>query len=407
MAWQDRLREAAYTAPDGTRASFAYEDVRRIIEKKTTSFEFPDADGTFVQDLGTTGRRYPLRLFFWGEDYDQEAEAFEALLTQRGAGKLDHPIYGSVDVVPFGQITRRDDLKTAANQAVIELTFWETTGLVYPTAQADPGGAVAASVSEFNDAAAGEFEETADVSTVGKRLPLKNLYSRFLEQTASILESVAGAEGGVESRFDTIKTSIDNGLDVLVNDPLTLAYQTALFIQEPGRAASEITTTLESYGELIGLIVDAVNGPDTPNSLRLEDLYGQAYVTGSIVAAANSDFATKTEAIGAAETILGQFSDLVAWRDAEFDRLNEIDTGEAYQKLLASVTTTAGFLVELSFSLKQERRIVLDRARTVIDLTAELYGEVDEQFDFFITSNNLSGDEYFELPAGREIVYYV
>jgi len=61
----------------------------------------------------------------------------------------------------------------------------------------------------------------------------------------------------------------------------------------------------------------------------------------------------------------------------------------------------------LSFSLKQERSIVLDRARTIVDISAELYGEVDAQLDFLINSNNLSGSEILEVPKGREIVYYV
>ena len=72
MAWQDRVKEAAYTSPGGTRTPFLYEDVRMSIEKKTTGFDFPDADGTLVQDLGHTGRRYPLRMFFSGDDYDLE-----------------------------------------------------------------------------------------------------------------------------------------------------------------------------------------------------------------------------------------------------------------------------------------------------------------------------------------------
>ena len=52
MAWQDRIVEAAYTSPSGERLTFDYENVSKSVEKKTTAFEFPDADGTFVQDLG-------------------------------------------------------------------------------------------------------------------------------------------------------------------------------------------------------------------------------------------------------------------------------------------------------------------------------------------------------------------
>ena len=71
------------------------------------------------------------------------------------------------------------------------------------------------------------------------------------------------------------------------------------------------------------------------------------------------------------------------------------------------VAIAAGFLVEISFTLKQEFRITLDRPRTIIDLAAELYGEVDGQLDFLISSNNLTGSEILDLPRGREIVYYV
>lgn len=84
-----------------------------------------------------------------------------------------------------------------------------------------------------------------------------------------------------------------------------------------------------------------------------------------------------------------------------------VDTGESYRALQNASALAVGFLVELSFTLAQEHRIILDRPRTLIDLVAELYGEIDPQLDFFINTNDLSGDEIIELPAGREIVFYV
>ena len=166
MAWTDRIREAAYTPPEGGRIVFTYENVSKLVDKKTTAFEFPDAEGTFVQDLGRSGRRYPLRVIFWGEDYDLESDAFEAALLQRGTGKLEHPIYGTVDVVPFGTIRRRDDLKTAANQAIIELTFWETIGLIYPTVQDNPAASVTTAIEEYNTAASIEFDDVIDIAPI-------------------------------------------------------------------------------------------------------------------------------------------------------------------------------------------------------------------------------------------------
>lgn len=84
-----------------------------------------------------------------------------------------------------------------------------------------------------------------------------------------------------------------------------------------------------------------------------------------------------------------------------------VDTGEIYQALENSVALAAGFLVESSFTLIEERTLVLGKSRTFVDLVAELYGELDEQFDFFITTNDLSGDELVELPIGKEVLFYI
>jgi hypothetical protein len=126
-----------------------------------------------------------------------------------------------------------------------------------------------------------------------------------------------------------------------------------------------------------------------------------------VVSAVNAQFETKAAALTAAESILGQLSNVEAWREQNYAALAAVDTGEAYQRLQEAVALTAGFLVGISFSLKQERTVVLDRARTIVDLSAELYGSIDDQLDFLISSNSLTGSEILELPEGRRIVYYV
>lgn len=414
MAWNDRIREAAYTSPGGDRITFAYENVRKTVDKKTTGFEFPDANGTFVQDLGHTGRRYPLRVFFWGDDYDQEADQFEAALLERGTGRLEHPIYGTVDVVPFGTITRRDDLKTAANQAVVEVTFWETIGLVYPAAQTDPASAVLTAVDEYNEAVAAEFEDVTSLDSAVEQASFKNSYEALLDSARSGLQTVADAQESVQKQFDAIYDSINEGIDVLIAQPLTLAFQTTQLLQSPARALTNIQARLDAYGDLAnsiisgdGAVVSPGNDSTNSNQFHTNDLYASTYVTGSVVSVINNEFTTKTEALEAAELVLAQLDDVTNWRDDNFQSLEEVDTGAAYQQLQEAVALTAGFLVEISFSLKQERRIVLDRNRTIIDLAAELYGSVDDQLDFLINSNNLTGSEILELPRGREIVYYV
>lgn len=390
---------------------FDYENVSRSTEKKTTAFDFPDADGTYVQDLGRSGRQYPLRMFFWGPDYDLEADAFESLLLERGTGVLEHPIYGTVDVVPFGSIKRRDDLKTAANQAVLEVTFWETIGLIYPTAQGDPASSVLSAVEAFNASQAEQFASQAELESITDQANFKGSYQNLLDAAEAGLASVAAVQDNVRQQFETIDASINAGIDALIADPLSLAFQTTQLIQAPARAAASISDRLSAYGNLLSSITSGDGASSTStrqrNRFLARDLYGSGSVTGSVLSVVNNQFETKTAALEAAETVLEQFDQVAAWRDDNYRALEAIDTGEAYQKLQEAVALTAGFLVSISFSLKQERRITLGRARTIIDLSAELYGEVDGQLDFLIASNSLTGSEILELPKGREIVYYV
>lgn len=414
MAWQNRLREAAYTTPSGIRLTFLYENVRQSFAKKTTAFNFPDVDGTFIQDNGKTGRRIPLRLIFSGDDYDLEATTFEEGLAEKGPGKLEHPIYGVVDVVPFGSISRRDDLKTAGNQAIIEVTFWETIGILFPSAQTDPAAEVLSAVEDFNEAVSEQLEEVLDIDTAVEEATFKASYQNVFDRATAGLRAIAETQEDVQRIFDAVVDSINTGINTLVKEPLTLATQTTIMLEAPARARELITARLDAYKNLIDSLIDVpgsirIPGNDSQeaNAFQTDDLFVSTSVMGAITSVVNNQFETKPEALAAAEAILDLADDVTVWRDANYESLSEVDTGTAYQQFQQAVALTAGFLVQISFSLKQERSIILVRARTIIDLAGELYGEIDDRLDFLIESNNLTGSEILELPKGKEIVYYI
>lgn len=410
--WQDRLRKAFYVSPSGEKLPFLYENVKQTQTLRGSSFEFPDADGTFVQRIGNSGRRFPLRIILSGSDYDIQAGKFNKALLESGVGSLEHPIYGVIKVIPLGELERIDNLKTAANQAIFEVTFFETTGLLYPTSQKDGVNETKEAVDDYNEAESEALEDNTILDTANDRANFLNDYNNAKAAFTTQLSKIAAETEEVEKQFNAINDSINNGIDELIADPLLLGFQTVLLIQSPARAASLILDRLDAYTSLVGLIVGkepAIAGLDNSasNSFHNDDLYCSAYITGQVVSVINNQFQTKSDAIAAADVILTNFDNYTAWHDDNFESLNELDTSAAYQNLLKAVSLAAGFLVQISFSLKQERKIILDRNRSIIDLTYELYGEVDLNLDFFINSNNLTGDEILELPKGKEIVFYV
>ena len=413
MAWTDRLKEAVYISPSGVALRFDFEDVSRNFDKRTTAFETSGKDGTYIQDSGRGGRRFPMKIFLSGANYDLEANAFEEALGERGRGKLQHPLDGTFDVVPFGTISRLDALVTAGNQAIITVVFWETTDL-FPTTQGDAGAALVASLDSFNQSMAAELAEDLDLGSAVEETTFIDEYEAILARVEDAMRPIAETQEDVRVKFEAVSSSISRGIDVLIDEPLALARQTLLLVQLPGQAATSITARLDGYNNLfqdllerVGIQEKSDSDSRSSNRFHTADMYASGFVTGSVVSVLSHTFQTKPEALGAAEVILDQFAELVAWRDDNYASLEEVDTGESYQALQETVALTAGFLVDLSFSLKQERRITLTRGRSIIDLVAELYGEVDSQLDFFINSNNLTGSEILQVPAGREVVFYV
>lgn len=397
---------------------FTYEDVSSEVEKRTATFQFPGVDGTYVQDNGQSERRFPLRCIFVGADCDQEAGAFEALLLERGAGVLEHPLYGKQNVVPFGTISRRDDLTSGANQSVLEVVFWSTVGAIYPSSGFSAKGQLIQSLGKSSEALSRSFSKGMRLQTEARRSASKLSVREALRNVQGALGKVAAATDAVSREFRRIQGEINFGLDVLIGQPLLLARQMLALVTAPARALAGILSRLDAYANLLDRMVgSSVASPADEsiipalrvrraNDFQVASLVGSAAIQGSVTSVTENVFTAKPQALAAAEEVIAQAAALTAWSDLRYDDLAEIDVGEGYQALQETVALAVGFLIEISFSLVPERSIVLDRPRNILELSAEIYGVVDERLDFLIDTNHLTGSGILELPRGRRIVYY-
>lgn len=430
MPWQDRLRTAAYTSPSGTRIPFDYQDVSRTTPKRTTAFSFRGINDNYIQDNGYGSRQYGLRCFFWGDDHDRDATAFEAMLLEKGVGQLEHPFYGTFDVVPFGSIERRDDLVTAANQSVVECVFWTTTGVVYPTSQRSPKNEVHAAIEDYKVAQSESYGDTMEVATVADQKSLRGTVESGIAKADEFLSVPSGTLSEATKEFRSWQNLITRGINALVGNPALLAQQVVNMLLSPARAAVGIQNHITSYTRFLeSVFTSAAATPSAQpcacenpkrqvrmaNDFRTMDLHAQAALVAMALAAIETEYRTKPEALSVAEAILAQFAAVAAWREQGYAtlslpqygaRLDATDDGIAWQQTTRTVTLCAGFLVDISFTLTEERVVTLDRPRTIIDLAGELYGSIDDRLDFLIATNDLTGSEILELPRGARIVWY-
>lgn len=436
--WRSRLREAAYKSPKGTRIKFQYVDLSREFELRGTAFEFPQVNDAYVQRKGFGPRKYPLLCYFSGRDCDRVATAFEAALCESGQGVLEHPLYGPIrNVVPFGNVQRTDALGTAANQTTVQVTFWTTTGAVYPNADPASQNEILLQLGNFNVEAAQAFQRRMNLSKAAYRAGVIATIKGFLKKVSAAMSAVSSSVTAIRRQMQDIEDALNFGMDVLIGQPLLLAQQISNLIQAPGRAIAGIGSRLDAYNRLLTDIAgsdQALPGEafasgtalldrreTVANDFHTTDLFVENAVAGSIIAStarpasgAPATFRSRAEAIAAADAIAAQFDQVVALRDAGFTTLSGIadvsasrlDTGENLQALQEAAALAIGFLVQTSFGLKPSRETVMDRNRTLIDLSAELHGVVDEKLDLLIDTNNLSGDEILELPLGTRIAYF-
>jgi hypothetical protein len=142
------IQEARYTSPSGKETDFSWETGKRDTELKTGVYTFPGRDGAHVQHQGAGARTFPLVCIFSGDDCMEKADDFEAMLIERGIAELQHPIYGTVKVVPTGHIDRADDPVSKLGESTVTITFTETI--------------TSEEAAELNEVAAKEIEEKYD-----------------------------------------------------------------------------------------------------------------------------------------------------------------------------------------------------------------------------------------------------
>ncbi len=412
--WQGRLGEASYTAPvSGRVLSFEYQDVSKLFVKHTAGYDFVNADGTFVQELGRSGRRVPLRIFFSGEDNDLLADVFDEMLAEHGVGTLHHPRYGSIQVIPFGDIARQDPLVTGTNQTIFNITFWETNELLFPLDSDSPGDQTQAAVDALLAANPQAFADTLGVPSVVEASALDDAIRTISTFGKNSLAGISGTVAVIERRVAAIDNAIQTAIDTLVGTPLTLAFQVGQMLTLPARSTALIADRLVAYSTLLvtlttgGTVFTPGIDSKNRNAFRNIDMQSSVLLAGMVTVVLDADFTTRSEAIAAADTLLDVFEQWEVWRDNNLSSLDEIDTGEQYDNTRLAVLLAAGFLVALSFLLKQERSIVTVRPRSPLDLEAELYGTAETNLDFLILSNNFVGLEILEVPAGRRVVYFV
>ena len=391
MAWNEEIKEAAYTSPSGKRQVFIFETVSRETDLKTAAYTFPEMDGQEIQSLGVGGRRFPFTCIFSGENCLREADAFEELLKERGVGILEHPTYGQVNVVPTGTIKRSDDLISKLNESTIEITFAETITLKsLPDSSVLGSDQIEEVIASFDDAAAEEFESLIEADDITDKLQLNSVADTqkksIFKDMNSFTDSLGEAADDIRQKTKDAQATINQltkKADSLVNNAASFARALLQMARLPSKAACRAMQKVTGYMTIITSIVNnAKKDPVGIKAIKNQFAVTNVAWSGMLAALSSGVSLTAEEQKGANVPTSGgndgssgggqvadgamksraEVMEVVSQIEEAFlsyknycDKITAtnsfVDCSDTYEKLLDIVVLSEKLLIENSFSL--------------------------------------------------------
>lgn len=426
LDFMDRLRQGSFISPETTTEQiFQVDSLQKRGGKKYSNLEIVDSDESVTFDRGNLTDRYPMSLYFIGDDFDTQLTDFEKLLkehySQDFPGFLRHPLWGDIDIFPTSW-TISTELKDGVGVGRIQVEYIEVFPRKYPESDLDNSDIAS---GDLDDMAETNFAERMVTNTVAAA---KNIKGK-IEAVVNIISSATEIVEDIENTITDIQSEIDSLIDDVGGNITELLFATQRLIRLPGRVVDSTMNKINTYKDMITDIIGGVSGETGQggtgsateetnkdnkknNAVLMEAFAG--YAVGCLAEAAiYTNFDVRTNTIEAIEIIndsIDEYNAAMAAIYPDDDNIENNYSGDHnFQSLLYDVIARVNqLLLDQTFDLKAEKKFILTEKSDALNLCYKYYNAVDEEtMQYFIDTNKSVHDEFLEIPAGREIVIYI
>lgn len=385
--------------------------------KKSTTKKIQDVSDTF-KDLGMGGKDLSLKFFFIGEKHVEDSLNFEKALCERGKSSLKIPYRDAftVNVIDF---ETSNDLKIV-NQTVITVNFHQTAQTKFPTAQTAKKKAIV-KLSNLQTIKLSENIEktTKSLQTEARKTNFIKSFSNALEKVNAVLTDINDIS--VKSIMADIL-----GQDILSNAGTITNQLHVLF-----RRTSQVSKKISNFGKfdlsgnnsVLGVLSNLLNSlkskrgkyssaADVDNFV-IDKTFGDLIILAQAETTTESDFATRKDAVSAATELKKTFDDWQNWADDEQSQMTDLSTALTDDNGLRDIVNSAtNAIIEDSYNLKVEKKIILTESEAIYNLAYKYYAEdfaqnPEDTVNYLIQTNNFTDDKFFYLERGQTIKIYV
>jgi hypothetical protein len=407
MSWVDRIQDPfTISTGSGRTFTFAWRNASRQVEFNYVEFEFPNLPGTLVQRGEVKGTRYPIEIYFQGDDHLDEAERFRAAASDKRPWTISHPFYGTITAHP---ISLNFD-NTQLNVTKITGTLLETITQDNPKSVIIPADKI-----KFNH---GELKTTFGISFV------TDIPSPGTKEKNSLIKNVGEAYNQVKNRIsDTLDAeeyfnafNEANAAILEATDfPLECITKVQAIINQPFQFSDSVKNRVNMLVSQFNRLRESVETITGKNDKKIyENNQGITVSAACAAAVTDPDYENSNDVVSIIDIITNIFDNYLE----DLDGLQSDNGGdpESYIPDAASlralndiVNFTLSNLYDIALNSKQERSVILEDDSNVILLAHRFYGlqADDSTIDQIINNNNIGLNELLGIRKGRRIIYYV
>lgn len=425
MTWESETNDIiTLISPELNFFTALWIENERSGEKKLGVFDPPKFKGSIIQDLGVKSTSYPLTIYFDGPFHYKDCEKFwKSLSEEEGQWEVIHPTKGSLilQLVTYREIIAPT---TSGNVTAFETTWLEPANIERLITTPEIGALVLLEIlTGIQDAIVQINQLKSDLySAVQSAINVINQAAGFVD---SVLAELAALDALVNDSWNEAKAALSNYVSQFQSDPSDPDIQADLsaalvdVISIPLESVDSYDTRISLYEEYAENLYTLAPTSDTPEDFN-RALFLELSLISTLISYSRiivtSSFATRAEVIAAMDNVTAMYNTIFNLLDSIQENFEDIDIDEqyfsnsqAYTSMQNIFALTMQYLISQFFNLKTEKRFTIKKARSPLEITVTEYGslgENDSNYDLFLTSNNLIGDNILLLPAGTEVVIY-
>lgn len=409
-AYLDSLRKLNYTSAEFDEfQDIAFEELSRETSKKAVITELPQQNEPDWQDLGQNAIEFSFNLYFYGDEYQDEADAFWDALSQKGVGQLQHPRWGDLVVLPT-TVSQKERFVDGMKCAEISVKFIRVKDVQkgwtgFPVSVI---GEVASLVREIEVEAkqySAIIKDLFSGSTLAEIEKSKQAISNSLTSIRNEILPFTAENPTIAEKLEKGIADLERNLDTIINDPVSLLQSYLDLVRLPARVDTLVKRKIKAFENLYTDTTEI----ETASAAEASTL---ALIQSAIVVGAAEGSTVGT--IKTREDVAESLSNFTALSEGFFQEASEnlnlygasftLDH-DTLESLYSISARTKKILQGKAFDLALEKIVTLDRYSTLITFVNEVYGNLD-YLQEFIDQNQPEGEEFFLLSPGRELRYF-